>query len=190
MYAGIQDPYGRHMMLACTRKWDWDLLGRKSSPARSTHTLFTCRLSTYCKIMVTDTVSCTLVVLTMYLCTLHIYNFSSNGPINISTSNRSEAVDLVMNRMCSDESSRTCSTNIVCWPYWWSWNQASQSLLLVDLAQPPRCRGDYGVFLSSDLVATPYVSSASVACTAPIYEGPLLSEGDRRAFTLSCDWGI
>jgi MYXO-CTERM domain-containing protein len=34
--------------------------------------------------------------------------------------------------------------------------------------EPPRCCGDYGVVLSSDLVATPYASSASVACTAAI----------------------
>jgi len=60
--------------------------------------------------MVTGGISCTLVVLTMYLCTLHIYIFWSNGPIYICTSNGPEVVDLVMNRMCGDESRYTART--------------------------------------------------------------------------------
>jgi hypothetical protein len=71
------------------------MLGTSSSPACSTHNVFTCKLSTYCQIMFTGGVSCTLVVLPcIYVC----------------TSNRPKVVDLVMNRMFGDESRHAART--------------------------------------------------------------------------------
>jgi hypothetical protein len=135
MYAGIQDLYGResHMMLACTCKWEWDMLGTSSSPACSTHNVFTCKLSTYCQIMFTGGVSCTLVVLPcIYVFTLQNF-FWSSGPIYICTSNRPKVVDLVMNRMFGDESrhaARTLFADLINGQEIWHPNHYCWSILL------------------------------------------------------------
>ena len=126
----------------------------------------------------------TLVVWTMYICTLHIYIFWSNGPIYICTSNGPEVVDLVMDRMCGDESRHAVRT--------------LYSDLIDDneIRHPNHCC--WSILLSLlNVMAIMEFSSASVACTAPIYEGPLLCEGGRAngqgepsLCLQSCDWGI